>query len=278
MALKNIMHAPQRLTAVVALLFFCLYSPVKAPTEVSAQKNPKPEDIVEVSIKSYYGTRAGLYGIQRNGTLRAQIKLITPEGTREGKSVTKFIRKDKLADDLLLIDLELPGTRYTIGFDGKETWTILDGEVQKPTPAAVDAFRSAHEHGYEALLRYKENGSKLEYVGTNKLGTLDMDIIDMTSPTGARTRYEVSRRTGRIIYANYEDKSAPDSSPIKYRLYFKGFKPIQNTWVPYEVQVFQDGKMVEERKLVESVFNIQLDENSFKAENANKPADAAIKP
>ena len=121
MALKNIMHAPQRLTAVVALLFFCLYSPVKAPTEVSAQKNPKPEDIVEVSIKSYYGTRAGLYGIQRNGTLRAQIKLITPEGTREGKSVTKFIRKEKLTDDLLMIDLELPGTRYTIGFDGKET-------------------------------------------------------------------------------------------------------------------------------------------------------------
>lgn len=272
------MAVPQRLITAVLLLTFCLYLPAGRPNQVRAQKNPKPEDIVELAIRSYYGTRAGLYGIQRNGTLRAQVKLITSDGIREGKSVTRFIRKEKLAEDLLMIDLEFPGTKYTIGFDGNETWTILDGEIQKPTTEAVESFRSAHEHGYEALLRYKENGSKLEYAGTNKLGTLDMDLIDMTSPSGVRTRYEISRRTGRIIYLNYEDKSAPDSPPVKYRLYFKTFKPIQNTWVPYEIQVFQDGKVVEERKLVESVFNIQLDEKSFKAENANKPADAAIKP
>ncbi len=276
MVLKNIMR--YRLISVVLLLSFILYLPAGRPSQVGAQKNPKPEDVAELAIRSYYGTRAGLYGIQRNGTFRAQIKLITPEGTREGKSVTRFIRKEKLAEDLLMIDLEFPGTKYTIGFDGKETWAILDGEIQKPSAEAIESFRSAHEHGFEALLRYKENGSKLEYAGSNKLGTLDMDIIDMISPSGARTRYEVSRRTGRIIYLNYEDKSAPDAPPVKYRLYFKSFKPIQNTWVPYEVQVFQDGKLVEERKLVESVFNIQLDEKAFKAENASKPADAAIKP
>ena len=277
MALNNFMQAPQRLIVVVLLLILCLCIPAGRPAQVGAQKNPKPEDVVEISIRSYYGTRAGLYGIQRNGSLRALIKFFTPEGTREGKSVTKFIRKEKLAEDLLMIDLEFPGVKYSCGFDGKDTWAIQDGEIQKPAPAA-EAFRSAHEHSYEALLRYKENGSKLEYVGTNKLGTLEMDLIDMTTPSGAKTRYEVSRRTGRIIYANYEEKSATDSSPVKYRLYFKTFKPIQNTWVPYEIQVFQDGKMVEERKLVESVFNIQLDENAFKAENAKKPADAAIKP
>lgn len=272
------MNAPQRLvTAVItsALCLCLLASPLNA---VRAQKNPKPEDVVERSIMAYYGARVGLYGIQRNGTLRALIKFITPDGIREGKSVTKFIRKEKLAEDLLMIDLELPGTRYTLGFDGKETWAIQDGEIQKPTAQAVAAFRSAHEHSYEALMRYKENGSKLEYVGTNKFGTLEMDIIDLIAPSGARTRYEISRRTGRIIYANYEDNSASKSAPVKYRLYFKDFKPIQNTFVPYEIQVFQDGKLVEERRLVEAVFNIQLDEKAFKAENANKPADAAIKP
>jgi len=274
MGLKNFMTAPNRLAAAFLLLPLLLSSPFVWPTEVGAQKNPKPEDVVESSIL-YYGSRAALYGIQRNGTLRALIKFFTPEGTREGKSVTKFIRKGKLAEDLLMIDTELPGTRYIMGFDGQETWAIQDGEIQTPTKEAADAFRSAHEHGYEALLRYKENGSKLEYVGTNKLGTLEMDIIDMTSPSGARTRYEISRRTGRIIYANYEDSK---STPVKYRLYFKDFKLIQNTWVPTGIQVFQDGKLIEERNLVESVFNIQLDEKAFKAENANKPTDTAIRP
>ena len=274
MALKNFMTAPKRLAAAVLLLPLFLSSPAVWPTEADAQKKPKPEDVVERSIL-YYGSRAALYGIQRNGTLRALIKFFTPEGTQEGKSVTKFIRKPKLAEDLLMIDLELPGTRYTIGFDGQETWAIQDGELQKPTEDAVAAFRSAHEHSYEALLRYKENGSKLEYVGTNKLGTLEMDIIDMISPSGARTRYEISRKSGRIIYANYEDSK---STAVKYRLYFKDFKPVQNTLVPHEIQVFQDGKLVEERRLVESVFNIQLDEKAFKSENANKPPDTAAKP
>jgi len=271
------MNASPRLVTAALLLILCLCLPVSRPTDVGAQKNPKPEDVAEFAIRAY-GSRAALYSIQRNGTLRALIKFITPEGAREGKSVTKFIRKEKLAEDLLMIDLELPGTRYTIGFDGKETWAIQDGEIQKPAAAAVEAFRSAHEHNYEALLRYKENGSKLEYVGANKFGTLEMDTIDLIAPSGARTRYEISRRTGRIIYASYEDNSASKSAPVKYRLYFKDFRVIQNTLIPYEIQVFQDGKMVEERRLVESVFNVQLDEKAFKAENAIKPPDAAIKP
>src|SRR5262252_1467243 len=274
MALRNFMTAPKRLAAAVLLLPLFLSSPVIWPTEADAQKKPKPEDVVESSIL-FYGSRAALYGIQRNGTLRALIKFFTPEGTREGKSVTKFIRKPKLAEDLMMIDLELPGTRYIIGFDGQETWTIHDGEVQKPAEEAVAAFQSGHEHSYEALLRYKENGSKLEYVGAKKLGTVEMDIIDMTSPGGARTRYEISRRTHHIIYAEYEDSQ---STPVKYRLYFKDFKPVQNTLVPHEIQVFQDGQLIEERRLVESAFNIQLDEKAFKAENANKSPDAAVRP
>lgn len=274
MALNNFMIAPKRLAAALLLLSLVLSSIAILPTDAGAQKKPKPEDVVETSIL-FYGSRAALYGVQRNGTLRALIKFFTNEGTREGKSVTKFIRKGKLAEDLMMIDLELPGTRYTIGFDGQETWAIQDGEVHKPTEDTVAAFRSGHEHSYEALLRYKENGSKLEYVGMNKLGTLEMYIIDMISPSGARTRYEISRKSGRIIYANYEDSK---STPVKYRLYFKDFKPVQNTLVPHEIQVFQDGKLIEERRLVESVFNIQLDEKAFKAENANKPPETADRP
>lgn len=242
-------------------------------------KNPTPEELVERSIQSYYGSRAGLYGTQRNGSMRALVKFFAPDGSaREGKTVTKFIRKQKLAEDLLMIELELSGTRYTIGFDGKEIWTIYNGEILKPAADAVRAFRSGHEHGYEALLRYKENDAKLEYVGTNKLGTLEMDTVDMILPDGSRTRYEISRRTARILYANYEERSNPEAEPVKYRLYYKDFQLIQNTWVPYTVQVFRDGTMIEERKLVESVFNIQLDEKAFLVENALKPAETAIKP
>lgn len=244
--------------------------------QVWADKIPKPEDVVERTILAY-GSRAGIYTVQRNGTLRALVKFVTAEGPREGKSVTKFIRKEKMKDDLLMVDLDFPGTRYIIGFDGKETWSINNGEIQEVAKETAKSFRTVHEHSYEALLRYKENDSKLEYVSSTKLGTLEMDIIDLVSSEGVRTRYEISRRTGRILYLNYEERPKPEAEPVKYRLYFKDFHVIQNTLVPYETLVYQDGKLTEERKIVESAFNVQLDEKAFKAENANKPPEAAVK-
>ncbi len=244
--------------------------------QVKADKNPKPEDVVERTILAY-GSRAAVYAVQRNGTLRALVKFISPEGTREGKTVTKFIRKEKLKDDLRIIELDFPGTRYMLGFDGKDIWSILDGEIQKTGEDVMKAFRLGHEHSYESLLRYKENNSKLEYVSNTKLLNLEMDVIDLISAEGVRTRYEISRKSGRILYLNYEEKLSEKSEPVKYRLNFKDFRVIQNTLIPYETLVFQDGKLVEERKIVEAVFNVQLKEDAFKAENANKPADAAAK-
>lgn len=262
------------LAGVVAVL--CLGGVFSQPPRVRADKNPNPEDVVERTILAY-GGRGALYSIQRNGTLRALIKFLSPEGAREGKSVTKFIRKEKLKDDLLMIDLDFPNTRYLIGFDGKDNWSINNGEIQEITKDAAKAFHAAHEHSYEALLRYKENDAKLEYVATTKLGTLEMDIIDLISADGLRTRYEISRKSGRILYLNYEEKPSAEADPVKYRLYFKDFHVIQNTLVPYEIMVYQDGKLVEERKIVEAAFNVQLDEKAFKAENANKPPEAAVK-
>ncbi len=243
---------------------------------VKADKIPKPEEVAERAIIAY-GSRAATYAVQRNGTLRALVKFISADGTREGKTVTKFIRKEKLKDDLRIVDLDLPGTRYVLGFDGKETWNIHDGEVKKLSDDVIKAFHVAHAHSYESLLRYKENEGKLEYVANTKLGNLEMDIVDLVLPDGVRTRYEVSRKSGRILYLSYEEKINPQAEPSKFRLYFKDFRVIQNTLLPYMTMVYQDGKLIEERKIVEAVFNVQLKDDAFKAENFNKPAEAAVK-
>ena len=237
------------------------------------EKIRRPEDVVERAMLSY-GGRGAIYVVQRNGIYRANIKLFTPNGVQEGKTVTKFIRKPKLAEDLLLIELELPDLKYTIGFDGKEVWSTQNAEPHPPSEQEIKAFRGAHEHHYEALLRYKESESKLEYVGSNKIGTLDLDLISLTSPQGVKTLYEISRRTGHVIYVNYEEQVAENSPPVKYRLYFKDFRVIQNSVIPYEMQVFQNGKLIEERKIVEAVFNVQLEEKAFKLESPAKASEA----
>lgn len=276
MTFKNTFGKARWALLVCVLSVLCYGLLIEQPGKVIADKNPKPEDVAERTLLAY-GGRGAVYAIQRNGTLRALVKFITPDGTREGKSITRFIRKEKLKDDLRMIELDFPGTRYMLGFDGKETWSILDGEINKPREEAVRAFHASHQHSYETFLRYKENDAKLEYVTNTKLGNLEMDVIDLIMPDGVRTRYEISRKSGRILYLNYEDKQNEESEPIKYRLYFKDFRAIQNTLVPYETMVYQNGTLIEERKIVEAIFNVQLEEKAFQAENANKLADAVSK-
>ncbi len=239
------------------------------------EKGRRPEEIAERALLSY-GGRDALYSIQRNGIYRALLKLHTPTGIQEGKTVTKFIRKPKLIEDLVTLELELPDLTYTLTFDGKAVWSTQNRTARTPTEQEIRAFRGAHQHHYEALLRYKESDAKLELVGSNKIGTLDLDLIQMTSASGVTTVYEISRRSGHILYLNYEETPVGATTPIKYRLYFKDFRVIQNTLIPYETQVFQDGKLIEERKIVESVFNVQLEEKAFQSEEAKAAATAGV--
>ena len=259
------------------LCALCAALSASAFAQIELPKNPKVEDIVERAIL-FYGSRPVMAAIQKNGRLRANVKFHTADGVREGKTYTQFIRKPKLVEDLILLDLELPGTRYLLGYDGKTTWSINNGEVQEPNPDTIKAFRTAHEHSYEALLRYKENEGKLALLGQNNLGTMALDIVEMTLPSGAKTRYEISRRTGHVVYLHYEEKPSEAAEPVKYRLYFKDFRNAQNTILPYVTQVYADGKLIEERTIVEVAYNVQMEEKIFQVENATKSvAEATIK-
>ncbi|NBO64747.1 MAG: hypothetical protein EBU88_07875 [Acidobacteria bacterium] len=237
------------------------------------QEKPRTvEEIVERALLAY-GGRPAIYAVQRNGVIRANIKLIGADGVREGRMISRFIRKPKLGEDLVTIELDLPELKYTITSDGKDLWSTENGLPHKPSEQEIRGFRGSHEHYYEALLRYKENESTIEYTGSNKIGTLDLDKIRLTSKQGVVTTYEISRRTGRILYVNYDEQADQASPVVRYRLYFKDFRVIQNTVIPYEIQVFQNGKLIEERKIVEAVFNVQMEEKIFKSTTTAKVDD-----
>ncbi|HEX4951053.1 MAG TPA: hypothetical protein VFZ34_30630 [Blastocatellia bacterium] len=244
---------------------------------IQAQKTPNVEKLVEFAKANY-----GLLLAQTNGVIKSNLKLINGDQVREGRSTLKFIRKPKLMEDLVILELDLPDTKFTMGFDGQKTWATNNGERTELSPELSDAFRSSYAHSYEALLRYKEDGSKLEYVDTKKIASYEIDTLDLIMAEGTRTRYEVSRRSGRVLYLEYESKpTTPDAKPVKYRLHFKDFKFVQNNTVviPYTTVVYENGVIVEERTVIEVAFSGQLDEKIFKpdapAEKVEEKKDPA---
>jgi hypothetical protein len=106
-------------------------------------RNLKPEDIVERAILAY-GSRPGLYVVQKNGILRGQIRFIAKDAVTEGRTTTKFIRKPKLDDDLIMLDIEMSGTKFTLGYDGKQTLIINYCAFQEPSMDTVAEFSVSH--------------------------------------------------------------------------------------------------------------------------------------
>ena len=228
---------------------------------VSAQKVQNVEKLVEFAKANY-----GLLITQKNGLIKSNLKLISGDNVREGRSTLKFIRKPKLMEDLVILELDLPDTKFTMGFDGEKTWALNNTERTELSPELAAAFRSSYAHSYEALLRYKEDGSKVELIDTKKIASLEIDFIDLTTADGQKTRYEISRRSGRILYLEYEIKPAtPDAKPIKYRLHYKDFKVVQNSIIiPYITIVYENDVIVEERTVIEAAFSAQMEEKIFK--------------
>lgn len=261
----------------------------KVPTGKELEKARKQEDvraaqaklspaevIAEYAIIAYGGRKqieTARAAIQETGTIR----LATDQGDLTGNYLLRSIRKEKSWLDLLRVDLELsaadsqsqntPPIKYVIGFNGASVWSAQNGQYVSPRAGADVAFRAQLTHEYMALLRYKEDGSKLEIVGPEKVVGVDTNVVELTTPDGEKTRFWLSTKTYRILHCEYELKLAEGQPPTKYRLdyYYTPFSNavVQNTLLPVRREMKQDGKFVQEVKVTSATYSAKLEPEIF---------------
>lgn len=246
-------------------------------TKVAQAKLTQAEAIVELALLGY-GSRKQLEiaraAIQEAGTIR----LATDTGDLSGTYLLRSIRKEKSAQDLLRVDLELaspdtaqgpgpPPIKYVIGFNGASVWSAQNGQYVNPRAGADVAFRAQLTHEYMALLRYKEDGSKLDFVGPETVIGVTTNVIDLTTADGEKTRFWLSTKTYRVLHCEYELKLAEGQPATKYRIdyYYTPFSGavIQNTLVPVRREMKQDGKFVQEIKLTNISYSAKIDPEVF---------------
>ena len=261
----------------------------KVPSEKDLEKAKKQEEAkaaqvklspaeaaIELAIIAYGGRKQ--LGIARAATQEAgTIRLATEQGDLSGNYLLRSIKKEKSPQDLLRVDLELSPAdsasenattiKYVIGFNGASVWSAQNGQYVSPRAGADVAFRAQLTHEYMALLRYKEDGSKLEYIGLDKVVGVDTFTVDLTNPEGEKTRFWLSARTYRVLHCEYELKLAEGQPPTKYRIdyYYTPFSAavVQNTLVPVRREMKQDGKFVQEIKLSNINYSAKLDPEIF---------------
>jgi hypothetical protein len=240
-----------------------------------APKLSQAEALAELALLAYGGRKQMELvraAIQEQGIIR----LATDQGDITGSYNMRSIRKEKSWLDLLRQDLELtppesvqrqgaPVIKYVIGYNGASVWSAQNNQYVNPRPEAERAFRAQLTHDYTTLLRYKEDGSKLEYIGPETVVGVDTNVLELTTTTGEKTRYWISTKTFRILHLEYDLTLIDGQPPVKYRVSFvyTPLKVVQNTLVPARRVMTQDGKFTQEITLTNAVYSAKLDPEIF---------------
>jgi outer membrane lipoprotein-sorting protein len=237
---------------------------------------PSPVEIIVETTIFAYGGRDALKAARGSIREEGAIKLASDQGEITGTYDLRSIRKEKSWQDLLRTDLELspprpaqgagspPTIKYVIAFNGASVWAAQNGQYTTLRPDVEAAFRAQLTHDYTTLLRYKEDGSKIELVGPETVVGIETNVVDLTTPDGEKSRYWISSRSYRILHVEYELKLIEGQAPTKYRIsYFPPMKVVQNTLVPARRVMRQDGKVVQEITIKDVTYSAKLDPEIF---------------
>jgi hypothetical protein len=250
-------------------------SPTNLPDNKNAQKvdknqkNYTAEQVAESSI-FLYGSRTLLAQIRRNGVERGRICKPTCDAgkTEEAMYERRFVRGESMDKDKIRLDQKLPTLEYSLIYGSGRLWGIINGSSFTPRQDAQDTFLAQHRHSLDTLLRYKENGSTLNLIGKDKQKGLDLFVVDVVDKDKQSTRYYISSRTLHVLWLEYEEAAPGGSRPLKYSRKFMDYRYAQGTLVPYRSILLEEGKQIQETRILNVTYGVKLDDALFKSPEA----------
>lgn len=229
-------------------------------TNVDLAKNPTAESVAESAIIVYggFGGRNTLNQIRKTTLERGKMILTNEDGTVDNTNYQRWIVRNEVLDkEKIRFEQEFPNTKFSLIYNGEKTFGIYNNTTFTPQEAALNSFQNQIWHGVEALLRYKENGSKIELAGRDKFMNVEFFILNVTDKQNRKTKFYISVKTLRIMTLEYEDEG------IKYKRKFYNYNYSQGTLVPYQSVLWANDKQVEETNIMTITFGQKLEDNLF---------------
>jgi hypothetical protein len=240
--------------------------PAPAPAPViskdSAAKPATAEQVAEtvIAIYGFPGGRNTLNQIRKTTVEKGHSNITNSEGKVEAVNYQRWIiRGDSLEKEKIRLDQEFPNARYALILNEEKIFGIFNDSVFTPREDASRSFENQVVRGLEALLRYKENESKLELAGREKLMGVDFYQLDVTDKQGRTTRFYISAKSFRVMMLEYEEAG------VKFRRKFYNYNYAQGTLVPYRSVLWADDKVIEESEISTITFGQKVDDELFKA-------------
>ena len=236
---------------------------VALPARAGQVKEFTAEQIAETVIVAN-GSRPLLNQIRRNGVERGRQTRTAQDGRiEEAHYEMRFVRGEKAEKDKVRVDNKTPQAEYSLINSEGRIFGIINGSPFTPRADTTAEFISQQAHSIDALLRYKENESKLASAGKDKHQGIDVYVIDLTDKANRKTRYFVSAKTFRVLWLEYEETPPRTGSPVKYSKRFYDYRVAQGTLVPYRTVLSEDGKQTMETRISTVTYGVKMEDSLF---------------
>jgi hypothetical protein len=244
-----------------------------APATAMAQKEFTAEQIVE-SVIVISGTRPGLAQVRKTGLENGRMSRMTTEGRAEEiRYQRRFIAGDKIEKDKIRLDQKTAQTEFTLVKNGERIFGIINGSPFTPRAETTAEFLSQQTRSIDALLRYKENDSKLASAGKDKHQGIDLYVIDLTDKANNKTRYFISVKSLRVLWLEYEETTPGQTAPVKIMKRFYDYRYAQSTLVPYRTVVYVDGKQSTETRVMTITYGVKTEDSVFQHPDASSGSE-----
>jgi hypothetical protein len=259
----------------VALATSALLLSISPLSRADDPKAPTAEQIAETVILFAGGGmgRVTLNQIRRNGLERGRLTRTGQDGrAEEVRYELRFVRGDKPEKDKVRFDSKTPQAEYSLVYGGGRVFGLVNGSIFTPRPDAMAGFIAQQAHSIDALLRYKENESKLTSAGKDKQQGVDLYVIDLTDKANRKTRYFISAKTFRVLSLEYEEIPPGSTIAVKYTRRFYDYRMAQSTWVPYRTVLLEDGKQTSETRILTITYGVKMEDSLFQNPDASTTA------
>lgn len=264
----SVVRLKTRLSLLILLVLSALYGGLYvAPSSRAEQaKEYTAEQIVEstIAIAGNGFGRAVLGQIRRNGLEVGKETRTSPDGrAQETKYELRFVHGDKPEQDKIRLDSKTPQQEFSLVWGNGRLFGIVNGTSFTPRADTAAEFISQQAHSIDALLRYKENESKLTSAGKDKQLGVELYVIDLVDKANRKTRYFISAKSFRVLSLEYEETPPGGSTPVKYTKRFYDYRVAQGTQVPYRTVLLEDGKLVVERHIMTITYGVKMEDALF---------------
>jgi outer membrane lipoprotein-sorting protein len=165
--------------------------------------------------------------------------------------------------NLMRQEIQIQGQTVVMAYDGTAPWMInpLLGSSSPIVVTGPQAEMIREQSGFDGspLVSYKENGSRVELVGTEASGDAKVFHIKLTSKTGQIQHIYIDTTT-------YLDTKLVAESPGMGTLEqeLMDYREVEGIKVPFHIRLKQNGVVQSEIKVGKVEFNVKIDDAMFR--------------